>query len=198
MEEGLPEKIRTFIGIFPPASLVQELKKVQIVCQKDISPDAISWTGPEQIHVTLNFLGNIQSSQLPEFQNVMAEVVKKVRPFSLSCQKLGSFPPARSPRVFWAGLAGELDPLCKLKAFLDEAFKPLGIIPEERAFHPHLTLGRVKHLNAKERARIEFHIQRSANQMFGEWRVETAEFVRSILSPPGSFYGTLKSFPLGS
>ncbi|MDB6027605.1 MAG: uncharacterized protein JWM68_3828 [Verrucomicrobiales bacterium] len=194
METDLPQKIRTFVGIFPPLAVAEKLKEVENVLQKDLLNGAVGWTRVEQIHLTLNFLGNIPSARLLEFETVLAEV--RVPAFSLRCQGLGCFPNSRKPTVLWAGLTGELEPLRQLKSLLDKALEKLGIVPEERPFHPHLTLGRVKQLHSKERQNIAALLKESESQLFGEWCAERIDFMRSTLSSAGSNYSVLKSFPL--
>ncbi len=117
-------------------------------------------------------------------------------PFALRCKGLGCFPTVRNPKIFWAGLTGEVKALHELKQHVDEQLKPLGIIPEDRAFHPHLTLGRIKQCHSRERQLMADIFEERTEEPYGEWTVGKIDFMRSVLSPVGSFYSILKSFNL--
>lgn len=197
MQTELPQKIRAFVGLFAPLPLIEALTGVQDYGREQLPGNSMNWTRPEQIHLTLNFLGNIPSSRLQEFEDVLSRIAAGEHPFALQCQGLGCFPNTRNPKVLWAGLTGEITLLLRLKSLLDDGLEKLGIAREERAFHPHLTIGRVKHLVPKERRKFEQMLEGSG-PFFGEWPVERMDFVRSNLTPEGSQYSILKSFPLGA
>lgn len=196
MQTDLPQRIRVFVGLFAPPPLIETLTAAQDHGRQQLPPNSMNWTQPEQIHVTLNFLGNIPSSRLSEFEDVLFRIATDEQPCALQCQGLGCFPNTRNPKVLWAGLTGEMALLLRLKSLLDDGFEKLGIAREERAFHPHLTIGRVKHLVPKERRQFEQMLENSG-RFFGEWRVTRMDFVRSTLAPEGSQYSILRSFPLG-
>jgi 2'-5' RNA ligase len=196
MEQILPHKIRVFVALFPPIEIVSQLEAAQTKLRKRLPTVQVGWTRPEQLHLTLNFLGNIRSDLLSDFQEAFRKVASEGSELSLQCRGLGCFPAVRQPKVVWAGLNGDLAELEKLKYGLDTAFAPLGIVRETRSFHPHLTLGRVKHFDRKRALQMTDAMAEFEGTTFGAWRVQTISFMRSILSSAGSSYSPLDSFSL--
>lgn len=192
----IPEKLRAFVAIFPPETVVAQLKTVQAQLENVLKSNAVRWTKSEQIHLTLQFLGYIERKQLADFQSVMEIAVQKHHAFHLRSETIGCFPNQRRPRIIWAGLAGGLDCLESLKEELDAAFSNLGYMPEKRIFHPHFTIGRVSELTPKDAARLAEEISKLGAEMFGEWKVQKVHLMQSVLSPKGATYQVLKLFPL--
>jgi RNA 2',3'-cyclic 3'-phosphodiesterase len=191
-----PEKIRTFAAIYPPSEIINELQSTQAFLQKDVAADAVRWTKPEQIHLTLQFLGYIKRDLLDLFQSALDRVCQETCCFEMCAKAVGCFPSSRRPRIIWAGLTGELDGLETLKGKLDAAFGGLGYAPEERKFHPHLTIGRVANLKTSDARRLAKGIAEFKSKQFGGWQVRRINLMQSILSPKGAKYELLKSFPL--
>lgn len=100
----------------------------------------VRWTSPEQLHLTLRFIGEVDEALFLEIKKALADLL--FPPFVLRIQGVGSFPPGRRARVLWAGVdvSPELEQLHQL---IEERLGRLGLPPEERPFHPHLTLARL-------------------------------------------------------
>ena len=192
----LPEKIRTFVAIYPPAMVVAQLEAAQVRLQKVVAVKAVRWTIPEQIHLTLQFLGYVKRDSLAEFQSVLECVTSEANCFQIRAETIGCFPSRKRPRIIWTGLAGELAPLETLKQNLDVAFGELGYVPEKRKFHPHLTIGRVADLKISTARKLAKEILNLGSTRFGEWQVREINLMQSVLSPKGAKYQVLKSFPL--
>jgi 2'-5' RNA ligase len=137
------EQIRSFIAIELPAEVKQALGRVQGKL-KNASKASVKWVDPGIMHLTLKFLGNIDTAIIEEITMVMEEAVKGVPPFNITVSGLGVFPDTRRVRVVWVGLSGELEQLNRLQQSLETGLTPLGFAPENRPFSPHLTLGRVR------------------------------------------------------
>lgn len=99
----------------------------------------------DHLHLTLKFCGEVPTPVIPALRDALADVVWSP-PLHIGLCGLGRFPPAGrgAPRVFWAGIDGDLDALVALAARLDDACASQGVPRERRPFTPHLTLGRVR------------------------------------------------------
>src|SRR5579872_4396893 len=139
-------KMRLFVAIFPSPEVVDALQTAISRLSKDLPPKAIRWTAPHQIHLTLNFLGSVEIGRIADFETVLLSASAQFVCHDLRATGLGCFPNAKRARTVWAGLSGDLESLQNLKRYLDQSFEKLDYVPETRAFHPHLTIGRVAEL----------------------------------------------------
>ena len=135
--------IRAFIAIEIPSDIKTALKDLQSRL-KSGNPNSIKWVEPENIHLTLKFLGNIHASQIDPVTSAMQTSVSAVHPFSLQIQALGAFPNFGRPQVLWVGLNGDLNVLLNLQHVLDLNLSRFGFPADNRPFSAHLTLGRVR------------------------------------------------------
>jgi len=134
--------MRTFIAIELPPPTKEKIAQVQQVFKEcDL---AIKWVKPENIHLTLKFLGNIKEDQLPEIKNVITEVAKKNKSLKAQFTDFGFFPNERKPRVFFIATSYQ-DLLKSIAQELEERLKDIGFKAEHR-FKSHLTLARIKSL----------------------------------------------------
>jgi RNA 2',3'-cyclic 3'-phosphodiesterase len=190
------ETWRLFVAVFPPPEIQQRLAEATRDLESGLSPKAVAWTRPEQIHLTLNFLGNVECSRVDEFARTIEQTCLRSKPHLLRAQGIGCFPSASRPQIIWAGLAGAVAVLQELKKSLDESLAKLGYVPETRPFHPHLTIGRVKQLKAADRRHLAATLPPWREKEFGSWTAERIDLMRSTLSPTGAKYALLQSFAL--
>lgn len=134
--------MRIFIAIELPAEIKNALAAIQNELRT--ARAEIGWTKVDNIHLTLKFLGEIESAKAPAITNACIQAAASVAPFLLEVKDLGVFPNLRQPRILWAGLAGALGELRILHQNIDRNLHHLGFEKDARAFKPHLTLGRVK------------------------------------------------------
>jgi 2'-5' RNA ligase len=134
--------MRCFISIEIPS----EIKSALIELQNDlrIAEADVAWTNPDNVHLTLKFLGEIDKKLISEVEKVCLETIADMRPFKLSINGTGVFPNTRHPRVLWVGLGGEIESLERLQEQLDERLAGIGFDNEEKDFQPHLTVGRIR------------------------------------------------------
>jgi 2'-5' RNA ligase len=178
--------MRAFIAIHPSRKVVEKLEDLRAQLRNELPDSAVRWSN--QLHLTTQFLANIDDVHVNEYAAAIRAACSGVKAFTLCCAGMGCFPSARQPRVIWAGLSGEVEQLQKLKTSLDHALKPLGYIPENRAFKPHLTIARVRELNTKQRQCMPKLVEQFTETKFGEWRVDRIELMQSMLSPKGAQY----------
>jgi 2'-5' RNA ligase len=138
------EQIRAFIAIELPSVVRDALTAFSTELAGQVSRDSVRWVKPEAMHLTLRFLGDTAVDLLPQVQRAMDESAAASKPFQLRVEGFGCFPTCSRPRVLWAGVTGEVKAAHALKERLDNELALSGWPLEERAFSPHLTLGRVK------------------------------------------------------
>ena len=125
---------RLFVAIDPPQEIREEL--TTICCGL---PDA-RWTPPEQLHLTLCFIGEVSSATFLDIREALGEI--EAAPFALRLQGVGFFPPRGQPRVVWAGIEKN-EQLAILQRKIVTRLFSLGLEPENRKFAPHITLARL-------------------------------------------------------
>jgi 2'-5' RNA ligase len=192
----LPQRIRTFIAISLPVDVVSRIRQMQSQLEPAVRSGAVRWAAPEQIHLTLKFLGGIDSASLPELEAALQCACAGVGSFELRAEGLGGFPDLQWPRVLWVGITGGLNALHALqKNVLRETGAWGG--PEERAFHAHLTIGRVKKCSPRDLRELIAKIGSMSEPRLGSWQAIELHLMRSELSPDGSRYTCLATIPLG-
>jgi len=148
------------------------------------------WVRPENLHVTLKFLGQVMDTKLDSLRVALTQV-RSPQPVTLEFRGLGFFPTEKHPRVFWAGMDGSPN-LKKLAEEIENAVETHGIPREEREFSPHLTLARLERPKLDEKLRRA--IAQNAQRSFGTLRTKEFHLVESKLKPSGAEYTTLASF----
>ena len=143
---------------------------------------------PENIHITLKFLGDINEDLVPEICNIITDASSDVEPFSLKLLDTGAFPNLNYIKVLWVGL-DDPGPLPVLAKVLDNKLHQLGFNKEKRGFKPHVTLGRVK--SRKNKEALKQILIKNQNRDFGKIYVKSICLKRSILSSKGPTYYTL-------
>ena len=155
----------------------------------------VRWVEPDQIHLTLKFLGEVRPERVPEVRSAVARVAEKTQPFSLTLAGAGAFPTMRRPKVIWLGAEASPELRC-LKHDLEWELAPLGFEREVRAFHPHITLGR-----ARPEARAgdfrQFEALVGAMKFEAEVQVRTVDVMTSHLSSRGARYEKQMAARLG-
>jgi len=186
----MSDSIRSFIAIKIPG--LDPLRRVL----KDLSEmgRALKAVDPNNLHVTLKFLGETDVDLVPEILKLVVEEATALAPCELTIAGLGVFPHAQRPSVVWAGLEGA-ETLSALAADLEAGLELLGFAKESRPFVPHLTLARVK---AKPPESLGGLLSRHAKTPFGTARIEQVELIRSELGPDGSRYTVLGSAKFGA
>ncbi|TMV45405.1 RNA 2',3'-cyclic phosphodiesterase [Paenibacillus mesophilus] len=134
------EQPRLFVAVPIPAELkakagatVNGLKR-QLPFKK--------WVHPDDLHITLKFIGEVAPSAVPAIETALARIAARSNPFALQLSGAGTFGAPQAPRVLWAGLGGKLQPLKSLQADVESELAGLGYEPENRPYSPHITLAR--------------------------------------------------------
>jgi 2'-5' RNA ligase len=189
------EQVRAFIAIELPSRLKLELGKLQT--QLKIERQTwVKWVDPNSIHLTLQFLGNIDISSTGQITKEIEGAACGISPFFLEVKDLGVFPNLRRVQVVWVGLSGEIDKIVQLQQHLESNLEHLGFIPEKRRFTPHLTLARLRD-QAKPEERQKFgQLIASTGFKSDSFKVDTISLMRSQLTSQGAVYSQLNAVQL--
>ena len=191
------DKVRSFIAIPVPSPAIQVLEQVVKRLDSEIG-EQVRWVRPEGIHITLKFMGDIPASTVQRVLESLPPVAAGFSPFELSISRLGVFPNPRRPRVLWASLDGGLEVLSELQLAVDEAVGRLGLPKEQRAFSPHLTLGRVRRdVSEGQLRKIGEVMATAALPSVPPWPADTVNLMRTELDPGGSRHYLVGSSPIG-
>jgi 2'-5' RNA ligase len=189
-------QIRAFIAIELPIEVKTALKQIQSALKKT-GNNPVKWVDPANIHLTLKFLGNIETSQVPTITTVMESTANNTRPFPLQTQTPGAFPNINRVQVLWVGLGGDLDVLLNLQNTLDFNLSKLGYAPEKHPFSPHLTIGRVRETATLiEKQNLGRYVASARQEQSVTFSVQSMDLMQSQLLPSGPKYTCLKSVVL--
>jgi 2'-5' RNA ligase len=156
----------------------------------------VGWVKPENLHLTLKFLGSVERQRLEAAADALSAAVRGYGSFRFVLGGLGAFPQPRAARVVWIGVPEGADRLAGLADRIDETLQPLGFPPEARPFTPHLTLGRVRGPGRREQ--LATALTSMPVGTVGGMQLSRIEMMQSDLRREGPRYSVLYSFELGS
>lgn len=185
---------RTFLAIHIPTgteypALVEKLKK-NLTHEK-----YINYCRPENIHLTLKFLGSTPVDDIPNIIEACQKVAKRQQPFTMDFDRTGLFGSNRVPRVLWLGMNDQPQALFDLENDLLDAFDDLGYLRDRQNFVPHLTVCRIKSLVDKQFFMQIYNTIEQKTYLHAD--VKELVYYQSFLQPTGPFYKVLKRIPLG-
>ena len=190
------EQVRSFIAIELPEEVKKSLRELQAQL-KTGSQAPVKWVEPNNIHLTLKFLGNVAADRIEEISAAMTEAVRGISPFSLKVSELGVFPNTRRVQVVWVGLGGEVDKLSSLQQRIESNLEKLGFPPENRRFTPHLTLARIRdRATPPEREGLGKTISETELDTTQSFSVDSVKLIKSQLTREGPIYTCLSSAAL--
>ncbi|WP_299027630.1 RNA 2',3'-cyclic phosphodiesterase [uncultured Thermanaerothrix sp.] len=189
------KRVRAFIAIEFSTDLQQRLDAL-VQSLRAAGLGGIRWVPPENIHLTLRFLGEIQPETLQGFITYLPSLAQAFSPFTLHLQGLGVFPGLRHPRVLWVGVKAP-ESLFNLQHEVENLAHQLGIPPEDRPFTPHITLGRMRpDFGSQDQIVLETQLRNLAQRFNASLYVEEVCLFRSDLLPDGARYTLLLRTPL--
>jgi 2'-5' RNA ligase len=193
-DEQMSESWRSFVAIDLPDAgrrrVARELEEL-----KRVGAD-VRWVREDQLHLTLQFLADVPVETMENVRDRLRLVADRHDPFALRLLGLGRFPPRGRPTVFWMGIDGALDELRALARDVEGSLEPLGFEPQKRAFHPHVTLGRVR--GFRRLREVEALIAaRSGDVDLPMEPIRGLRLYRSELRPEGARYTLVEEFALG-
>jgi len=184
--------LRAFIAVELPLEIRQNVQQATSSLRRDTG-SLIRWMALENMHLTLKFLGDIPSSNVKALTQLIHAQADSFNSFDIHLTGIGSFPNPKRPRVIYIGI----HPPAELEAFqrqMESATRRLGYNQEERAFTPHLTIGRVRqHVSADDQQKIRRALEESTIDSLGKARVNSVHLYKSDLKPNGPIYTKLFS-----
>ena len=132
--------VRSFVAIELDAAVRAAVADYLAALRATIG--GVAWSKPEQLHVTLKFLGSVAATSIPALVDRLRALAGAERPFALEVRGVGAFPNVARPRVLWVGIRSP--EIVTLAAGVDRCCGAEGFPLESRPFHPHVTLGRVR------------------------------------------------------
>jgi RNA 2',3'-cyclic 3'-phosphodiesterase len=136
------QRVRAFIAI-PVASGVAA-RSSELIKRLRSADAAVNWVPPQNLHLTLKFLGETPINESPQICEAVRRAVEDAPPFDLAFRGLGAFPSVEKPRTIWIGVTEGVEDLADLAGRIDIELAKLGYAREARKFSPHLTIGRVR------------------------------------------------------
>jgi 2'-5' RNA ligase len=185
--------MRVFIAIPLNTETHDELSALQDKL-RNASAD-VKWTQPDCIHLTLKFLGEVDEKKLEAVKSALLETAKKHSSFAIQLSHVGAFPRLSYPRVIWIGIDEGQKESKALQCDIEEALENLSFKKENREFTPHLTLGRLRSNNNKQRL-IELLGKEKDFASNSKVPVKKIVLFQSTLTPKGPIYTVLSEFPL--
>lgn len=183
--------MRAFIAIEFPSNIKDTISKMQDKLKAGLPK--VNWVKPENLHLSLKFLGEISPKQLENINQITAEIVKTITDFKIKLESLGVFPNLACARIIWIGTNQAPEALGQIVAQLETKLAELGIPKEDRPFKAHITIGRIKH------RLILSDLEKGINQVQRDMVCENLEFntrgitlFQSTLGKQGPTYTALK------
>lgn len=145
----------------------------------------------ELVHVTLKFLGEVDEGKIADIEQSLENI--SCEPFPCLIKGVGVFPNIKRPRVLWLGIEGNFDPLHKqVEYYLEKE----GFEPDKREFTAHATIARIRHIPRSNMEQFASIVKEMEDVEFGEFTVDNFRLKKSILTPAGPVYETLRQFNL--
>lgn len=179
---------RLFITLDLPNETIDEIVKLRDELYADKLP---RWEGRDKLHITLKFLGDTDIDLIPKLEAMLERLCDKYEELELSFNRFGIFYRNREPKIFWLGAAENFQ-LTDLQKSLDEYCELLNFTRENRKFHPHLTLLRIK--GRENISQLEKMKETKIDSI--NFTAKNISLMKSELKPTGSVYSIIKSFEL--
>jgi 2'-5' RNA ligase len=188
--------LRAFVAIELPSTIQDAVQKASAPLRQALGAGLVRWVPPQNMHLTLKFLGDVSPANLDLLAQILKVEASQHKPFEMEIGGLGSFPSPKRARVIWVGI----QPPAALEALqrnVEAAAARMGYPPEERAFSPHLTIGRVnQHINSADQQKIRTALENCQVGILGHAQVQSVHLFRSDLRPSGAVYTPLFCAPL--
>ena len=187
----------TTLRAFVAVALPDDVRCALAALQHQLRPGLpAAWSRPTGMHLTLHFLGDVESNQLDDITGALETTCARHEPFSSTARGLGVFPGPRRPRVLWAGLT-DAGPLVELQQALCGPLETCGVPIADRTYRPHLTLARFSGQPGRQGLSSLRSILQNEQRDFGTVPVEEVRLYRSELLPGRAHHTLLSTARLG-
>lgn len=184
--------MRAFIAIELPDAVRRPLSEIVVQLRK-VGVKA-TWVQSDRMHLTLRFLGDVQSEQIDTIADALRQPFALHDAFFLVSDGLGAFPNLRRPSVIWAAIA-PLDPdLARVQQLAETAAQSAGLPAETKVYHPHITLARVR--NPAAARALGAAVESYPPFRTDAFEVSHVSLFSSELTPRGPVYTRIHEFPM--
>lgn len=184
--------IRAFIAVLLTDELKREIRQIQERFIQ-VAPD-VKWMAEDNFHVTMKFLGDVDTRRIDEIADAIESAVETEKPFALKVSGVGSFPNPRRPQVVWVGVESGVEQLAGIADKIESAMERIGFPRENRMFSAHITIGRVRQGSRGDA--LAGALQESNVGEIGEVDVKSVALMQSELRPKGPIYSVLREITL--
>jgi len=184
--------IRAFIAIEIDNGIKDRLSEYLNQLKK--TGASVKWVAPENIHLTLKFIGYIEEETLPDLNKIISGAVSCLDSFSISIENIGAFPNFKKPRVVFVCVQDKGNNLLNIYERLDKGIERLGIKRESKKYVGHITLGRIK--TQKNISKLTSVLNSGTKCSFGLEKVSYISLMKSKLTSAGPIYTKLNNFML--
>jgi len=187
--------IRAFLAFELPPDIKEQVRQVSEELKR--SKMDVRWVKPDNIHLTIVFLGNVREGDISAMAREIEQVSCGFHPFEIYMKGIGIFPDMRRPRVLWAGYAGDIERMAMLRDVLHERLAPFEIKEEKRQFRPHLTIGRFRN-PGRRNPMLDNVIKQHEGLSSRAFQVSELVLFKSELRPQGPEYTKLDSWAMSA
>ncbi len=188
--------VRAFVALETPPEIQRALHWLSADLKIKLKGLPLRWVAVGNIHLTLNFLGDIPEENIKPITDVLLAETRSVPSFEIKLSELGVFPNPRRPNVIWVGVTAP-QILIDLQKLLETELSRLGYPAEQHRFWPHLTLARVRReAHPADLQRIGEIVASARIAVPAEGRIGSVTLFRSDLKPSGAVYNALFRSPL--
>jgi 2'-5' RNA ligase len=198
MENGhMGPLVRCFIGIRIPDSFWPKLQETQMQIRRKAATDVCRWNNQNELLLTLCAIGEQQWGMVQRAVTVLAPVCARHSILNLRLEGLMGMPNNNQPRFVAVGVAGDVDPLRRLREDLARSVGPM-LPPTEKEFVPHVLLGRLKVESEQARTALGRAVRMSPVESLGEWQVSEIQLLRTDATTAGVQYQPIEKFALSA
>lgn len=188
--------MRTFIAVDFPKEVVNKINEIITYFKAQVPDSALKWVPAENLHLTVRFIGEINSEQLAIISPLLIEAMRDISSFNIGIEGLGMYPKPANPRVIWLGINDGF-PLKTIHQNLNHVLKAINVQPEAREFSPHLTIARLKRQTDPEVVKqIGKILSQHKVGFLGHVSVNHLTLYQSSLTPSGPDYKALLTLNL--
>jgi RNA 2',3'-cyclic 3'-phosphodiesterase len=184
--------IRSFLSI--PASNRLRASAASVIENLQSVSSGVKWERPEKLHITVKFLGSVDTDLLRKIAETLKPRLEQMDQFNITYAGLGAFPTIHNPRILWIGADGGRN-IVELFSAVEQVCSSFNIPSEDRTFHAHVTIGRVK--NSRALNRLTAMVKSVTFEPIVA-RCSELCVMKSELHPSGSQYTVVQSIPLKS
>ncbi len=190
--EGSEYQVRSFVAVWPPPELLERITDTVRRWMRRIGTTGVKWVSPQNLHLTLEFLGNVRASTLDDLRARLRSACGSFGAFEVEIAGAGCFPDPARPKVLWLGMRGEVERMRVLQRTAGDACKGFGEPRDGKPFSPHVTIARFDWLSREQIGHVRRIASDASESELGAWSVDAVTLMRSDLGSGGSRYTVLE------